>query len=184
MGARQYEPTLGRFTSEDPILAFIGQGQSLNRAAYVLDNPVNRYDLTGLFSVSDITDPVGDFVDAQVNCVAHVGSCTTEAVDYWAHSDSPAADVFGPLATAGDLVTHPGRVDDYLKGCNAGQIAAGTILTELSVLGLASATHLGAEALEATAWEQQLGQTGAAISHGGLGIGALLGGPYLSATAC
>lgn len=47
MGARSYSPALGRFMSEDIVLGHLGLGISLNRYAYVWDNPLNLYDLNG-----------------------------------------------------------------------------------------------------------------------------------------
>lgn len=41
MGARAYGPGLGRFVREDDVLGVIGQGQTSNRGAYGLDNPIN-----------------------------------------------------------------------------------------------------------------------------------------------
>jgi hypothetical protein len=42
MGARPYDPALGRFLSVDPI-----EGGSLNNYDYAAHDPVNAYDLTG-----------------------------------------------------------------------------------------------------------------------------------------
>ncbi len=47
MGARAYDPSLGHFTSEDPVLGHPGLGQSNDRYGYVWDNPLNVYDLDG-----------------------------------------------------------------------------------------------------------------------------------------
>ena len=47
MGVRAYAPGLGRFLSEDPVLGFMGLGQSLSRYGYVLGDPLSKYDLTG-----------------------------------------------------------------------------------------------------------------------------------------
>jgi len=47
MGARSYDPALGSFASEDPVLGHLGVGVSVNRYPYAWDNPVNRYDLEG-----------------------------------------------------------------------------------------------------------------------------------------
>lgn len=47
MGARSYDPALGSFATQDPVLGHLGIGVSENRYPYVLDNHVNGYDLNG-----------------------------------------------------------------------------------------------------------------------------------------
>lgn len=49
MGVRSYEPGLGRFLSEDPVLAILGHGITTNRHQYAGDNPIRYTDLTGEF---------------------------------------------------------------------------------------------------------------------------------------
>ena len=53
--ARYYNPRLGRFMSADPLGGNIGDPQSLNRYAYVANNPVNLIDPHGLEFVMKIT---------------------------------------------------------------------------------------------------------------------------------
>lgn len=48
MGARYYQPELGRWTQRDP------SGQEANAYAYVGGNPVNFTDRTGLLSLRDV----------------------------------------------------------------------------------------------------------------------------------
>ena|SRR5437763_9398759 len=47
MGSRQYDPALGQFMSEDPVIASTGIGQTANRYEYGWEDPVNLYDLEG-----------------------------------------------------------------------------------------------------------------------------------------
>lgn len=47
MGARSYDPAIGRFVAEDPVLGRMGLGISVNRYLYVWDNPLTYYDLNG-----------------------------------------------------------------------------------------------------------------------------------------
>jgi len=53
-GARFYSPAIGRFLSADTIVPEPGNPQSLNRYAYVLNNPLRYTDPTGLFSEEEI----------------------------------------------------------------------------------------------------------------------------------
>jgi RHS repeat-associated protein len=47
MGIRSYDPTLGAFLTEDPVLGHVGMGMTVDRYLYTLSNPLNRYDLNG-----------------------------------------------------------------------------------------------------------------------------------------
>ncbi len=51
MGARYYDPALGRFISPDPTVPELGNPQSLNRYSYVENNPVTFIDPYGLEKV-------------------------------------------------------------------------------------------------------------------------------------
>jgi RHS repeat-associated protein len=50
MGARLYDPGLGRFISSDPHPGFFDFPQSLHKYTYVHNDPVNAIDPTGLFA--------------------------------------------------------------------------------------------------------------------------------------
>ena len=58
--ARWYDPTIGKFLGEDP-LSFAGGDTNLSR--YSLNDPVNRVDRNGLFSLRDVTNFVSDSFD-------------------------------------------------------------------------------------------------------------------------
>ncbi|CAH2715098.1 hypothetical protein BACCIP111895_02282 [Neobacillus rhizosphaerae] len=45
--ARWYSPTIGRFLTEDTVIGDLSNPQSLNRYAYVMNNPVNMVDPSG-----------------------------------------------------------------------------------------------------------------------------------------
>jgi RHS repeat-associated protein len=56
MNGRLYDPTIGRFLSADPIIQDATQSTSLNRYAYVLNNPMSYTDPSGFSWWSDIRD--------------------------------------------------------------------------------------------------------------------------------
>jgi RHS repeat-associated protein len=55
-GARYYSSSMGRFLSPDPIGGDLTNPQSLNRYAYVLNNPLTNTDPTGLYTCTDSSD--------------------------------------------------------------------------------------------------------------------------------
>ena len=48
LGVRDYDPETGRFLQQDPILGSLSRPQTLNRYAYVTNNPLRYVDPTGL----------------------------------------------------------------------------------------------------------------------------------------
>ncbi|MBI3942399.1 MAG: hypothetical protein HY326_05245 [Chloroflexi bacterium] len=60
MGARWYDPAIGRFISPDPIVPQPGNPQSLNRYSYGLNNPVRYTDPSGHFSEDQLRGWFGD----------------------------------------------------------------------------------------------------------------------------
>lgn len=60
LGARQYDPTLGRFLSADPVLA-PGNPQSINGYAYANNDPVNGADPNGQYTTCGGSPCPGDY---------------------------------------------------------------------------------------------------------------------------
>ncbi|MEU2624348.1 RHS repeat-associated core domain-containing protein [Streptomyces sp. NPDC007157] len=56
LGARDYDPTIGRFVSDDPVLE-LTDAQQIDGYTYAADNPITGSDPTGLMNVMD---PGGD----------------------------------------------------------------------------------------------------------------------------
>ncbi|MET7423827.1 RHS repeat-associated core domain-containing protein [Dactylosporangium sp. NPDC005555] len=82
LGAREYDPTIGRFISVDPVLD-LGDPQQLHGYAYSENNPVNRSDPSGL--KSSIMNIVMEFLNAAA--LAAIGglayaSCVAGMVSY------------------------------------------------------------------------------------------------------
>jgi RHS repeat-associated protein len=75
MGARYYDPAVGRFLSQDPVSAFapeayLADPQRANMYTYARNNPINRVDPTGMYDMKNRTVEDGDTLDSithQVN---------------------------------------------------------------------------------------------------------------------
>ncbi|MEX2208794.1 MAG: RHS repeat-associated core domain-containing protein [Myxococcota bacterium] len=81
-GARWYDPVLGRFLQPDSIVPSPTNPQSLNRYAYVLNNPISRIDPSGNFSLdavwggvtsvaSSVFSPIGNFASGFGSSLGH-----------------------------------------------------------------------------------------------------------------
>lgn len=74
--ARWYDPSLGRFLEPDPIVADVYSPQTLNAYSYVLGNPTNLVDPTGMAGVDP---PTGGLPEGAIwGNVLHEGSGLTE----------------------------------------------------------------------------------------------------------
>jgi RHS repeat-associated protein len=156
MGARSYDPALGAFASEDPMLGHLGISVSENRYPYVWDDPLNRYDLNGRevciagTCADDIASNAEQAFHAGVELATHPGRSATRAVEYWAESENPASYAFGPLATLGDMGLNPDRAAYYLEKTNPGQMLATGILAAGTVGSAALTAEATTDCLEAT----------------------------------
>ncbi len=88
MGARYYDPRIGRFLSADSIVPDANDPQALNRYSYVYNNPISNVDPTGHEPVSaalaaaaifigEAAAAVGAFMEAYGSYVAIAGMLTT-----------------------------------------------------------------------------------------------------------
>lgn len=66
-GQRYYNPEIGRWMTKDPL----GTPESINRYAYNLNDPINRIDPQGLYSLSDIWNTVWDNIQAIYEFTSH-----------------------------------------------------------------------------------------------------------------
>jgi RHS repeat-associated protein len=127
-GARYYASSMGRFMSPDPVGGSLSNPQSLNRYAYVVNNPLRNVDPTGLDCVykgdnandsmvvrgdcfSDDDD--GVFVDGHVDSLYDQGRNIWANVSGYTDSNDPYAN-----GTNGQIYL-PGMMDQW----NGSQIA-------------------------------------------------------------
>ncbi|WP_434600134.1 RHS repeat-associated core domain-containing protein [Streptomyces sp. A5-4] len=93
MGARYYDPTLGRFTEPDP------SGQERNPYLYAGGDPVNQIDPTGLFKLSASLEDTGAVLAGVAGAIITVSTapaCTT------------VVGCAAPIAAAGGTLTAAG----------------------------------------------------------------------------
>jgi len=93
--ARYYDPSVGRFLSQDPILGSLFVPQSLNRYAYVVNNPLKYTDPTGegwFLAIIPLLAIVG---------ILFVGTSDFGSEDFWTGlSVIPGVDSIGDAALA------------------------------------------------------------------------------------
>jgi len=79
MGARYYDPQLGRWLSEDPA----GIAGGLNLYAYAGNDPVNGRDPTGMHDCTGVEDPTGGHWECHNPCEDgyHIGSMEVSELD-------------------------------------------------------------------------------------------------------
>jgi RHS repeat-associated protein len=144
MGVRHYDPSQGRFLSEDPIVSALGLGQSANRYAYAFDDPLDVYDLGGRFGLPSVSLPSlpsipspGDLVDGIETGTRAVGHALDRTANAVGDAASQAADAVGDAAArVGSTVADAAnwvadRAHDLFKalpspseiGCTAGEAA-------------------------------------------------------------
>ncbi|HEX5990700.1 MAG TPA: right-handed parallel beta-helix repeat-containing protein [Solirubrobacterales bacterium] len=116
MGIRSYDPTLGRFLTEDPIAVTIGLGQLADRYTYAANTPPNLTDLTGRSIFEDIAEGGGGMVESFVDDpFGYPREMVSNAQEYWVDSESPLSYVAGPAVSMVDLAVNPDRLDYYMK---------------------------------------------------------------------
>ena len=164
MGARPYDPTLGAFASEDSLLGHLGIGVTLNRYAYVWDNPLLYYDLNG-YSVfgdiggaiadagtwswntaGDVFSGVGSDVDTAWDWTAPGRSLAFGAPDYIWDETASLRDYIGDRATdvvkeinfsTTELIAFGGTSAGTTAMCGIAGITAGAVGTPAAAVGAA-----------------------------------------------
>jgi len=99
-GTRFYDPSVGRWTQQDPVAGSIGNPATMNRYPYVGNDPVNSIDPTGRWGI-DFFEGVVLFGEAVVT----TGACLS----------IPMSGVPGAFACAGGVVILAGTLGQSLE---------------------------------------------------------------------
>lgn len=158
MKGRMMDPRLGRFTSTDPVIADIWNGQSLNRYAYVLNNPPAFVDPTGFVPGSPAPD--AEEARRQKPVIVVDETRIVEPRPQWAPKPDPLD--LAPAAEAANVGANAPPVDVNTTGTGAESLprerAEGEPLPALSVTdgiwdGLGDALHGVWNDLTTPIWE-------------------------------
>lgn len=116
MQARYYDPVIGRFLSNDPVGFDPASPQMFNRYSYVLNDPINANDPTGMECVpqtdgSAICDPpgedIGEFTIPAEFQPAYVGKDELGYHDYYASASTPDTNGMMAGAIAAEVAANP-----------------------------------------------------------------------------
>jgi RHS repeat-associated protein len=72
MNARLYDPAIGRVLSADPFVKDISNLQDLNRASYVLNNPLSLTDPSGFSWLSKAIKKIGNWIGDNIGTIVTV----------------------------------------------------------------------------------------------------------------
>jgi RHS repeat-associated protein len=189
--ARAYDPSTGRFQQRDPVAGAGRVPTTLNRYAYVLNNPVNHIDPSGMILVPALVAGVigasagavgavaqgGDLEDAVLG--AAIGLVVGAGV---VTAGAPTAGIAGAVTSGaiGGGSNFLGQMyameegDEFDVGSFAGSVAGGYLGGPLASSAGNVASALGLKATERAAWEAGVGALSeGAVSYAGHAIGEM-----------
>ena len=131
---RYNSSSIGRFMSPDPLGGYISNPQSLNRYAYVLNNPLSLVDPFGLQCTSaKMMDPQGNLLGSASDCAPDLGSLPTgSASNLVALTPSPT----DSEPSAEDLPASDGGISSANSGAGSASSNPGLDIAQTSLAGL------------------------------------------------
>ncbi|WP_111556505.1 RHS repeat-associated core domain-containing protein [Kitasatospora sp. SolWspMP-SS2h] len=118
LGARSYDPALGRFTQPDP------SGRETNTYAYTAGDPVNHTDPNGLFAWKDVVVGVAGVLAVAGAAAIIAPACAGTAGIGCALAGSVTAGLWGGAAAGGTAAMLGLDPEGYLEaGVGAGLLA-------------------------------------------------------------
>ncbi len=157
-GARYYNPEIGRFITEDPVLGSLEDPQGLNRYVYSRNNPLKYTDPDGRFFANILVGAVvGGIIGGGWYALTHIGTLHTRETqrEVVVHAVSgavsgavismggPALCVAGKIALKAAATTLSWSTENMMRGVMGGPIepqSPGEIINELYTSTLISAT--------------------------------------------
>ncbi len=142
-GARYYDPTTGRFVTEDSVVGSTSDPQSLNRYVYARDNPMKIIDMNG----HGWWDPVADLTTAAFDVAGAATNLANEASNAWNSlppSEQQAIEVTAIVAISAVAVV-------ATAGLAAPAVAAADAAGVTTIIGAGAATTAGGMAIGAAA---------------------------------
>jgi len=180
--ARYYDPVLGRFISPDSMVPNAMDPQSLNRYAYVRNNPVNYADPTGHSWLSHEIDKVNHWADHNAVGSTIIGSLFPSIGIPLMDRTNTGRDILAGAIIVGTSLALPGggavawgALSGELVGGYSAYQAGGSILSGVAVGGTVGAGtgYLGSQI--GTAAKGALGSTKLSYIIGGAVRGAIIG---------
>ena len=154
--ARYYSAARGRFLTEDPLTGSDGDGQSLNRYVYALNNPVRLVDISGL-SAQEVSGAKPAFATSDSSLFHNfLVSPTTSGLAGTTPQIQTGGAGFGDrIISMGDVLSTVGTSDSALKYLQASQfqrhLLNGTGTTDFGGLaGVSTVIGMAGYTVEAT----------------------------------
>jgi hypothetical protein len=139
--ARYYDPSIGRFLTQDPLSGIVGLPLSQNRYPYALNDPANLVDESGLCAFGiPCPEPIKNAGEA-IKDAAGVAWEATVGAAQWAGEDYHWATVGAIVFTAGVAIVCPFCAPPVAHGLTTGllggSLMAGGLGVGVGLTGLA-----------------------------------------------
>lgn len=172
VGARKYDPTIGRFISVDPML-MADDPRQLNGYQYGGNNPVNNADPTGLMLLAPdggSPSPMPEYIEALTTEPQPVPPPVYD-FNYTPEPDAPAAPKMNPLVKA----TISGMVSTLSAGKEVSDYVTHNA-EAISQAGLGALEMVGGAGVAAAGLTVAAGCAGLGIATSWTGVGGVAGG--------
>jgi RHS repeat-associated protein len=179
MGARQYNPAAGEFTTADTITGDLAAVPSLNRYLYGDADPINHFDPDGHWSLSQTWNDITNSIAAGWNDLTSSVSHTYHQVSNAIRGMSPTIKATAASFVVGGLVflgCEAATAGIGSIGCAAlSGAAGGAVYGAMMCPEHDSTAHCAVTGAVAGALAGAAGGIAGAVGYGGFGVGAITG---------